>query len=271
MAKTLDQMLGTREAVLWRKTDGKWGSLGFWAFGLGSSTLLAAGKSGSVLTQFLGFFLFMLVLRLVRKGSSGAQFDTVVTASRILHHKALLDGFELKEIAVEDVTAVEVLPRALRITRRGGKTVLFHPVLDAPLAGRALAEAAGLPPPRKPARHERWADEAVMLPAIALFSLGITGAFKSESLSALLQSVWLEYPIALLLSGLLFALGAWGGLLALRLWFDRDQIRAWMQQSELFGPNPKKSNRVGLFRRLSHWLVDLAFDPPPVDAKPPAR
>lgn len=265
MAENFYQFLRPGERVLYcQPTAGAgwlWHAAG--GFGLGVLGLLTDPERAG-LTLFLGVLLVLVGGRAIALSQYGGGVEAAVTDRRVLRVEGLDPALQVTDIATDEVESIEVLGRALRVTRKNGRVVILDQLSHAPEVGLALARAAGAASPWVPAAKDRLAEELVVLAAFftaALayaLTLGAQATGTGETLSLLARVPLVTLSLFMGVSGGL--LGLLSGLASLKPHFTRDGMRAWMRQSDIFAPKP--GARTGRLTRFCLHFVDYLYGPP---------
>ncbi len=240
MADKLYQFLQSAERVLYREPEDQSGWFGH--FGLAAvmgalGPMMDASRGG--LTTFLAMLLVLVASWTTASRHSAGGIEAAVTDRRVLRVKGEGRSFEFTEILVEEVELIEVLGRAVRVTKTNGSIVVLDHLANAPEVGLALARAADKPPPWIPGRKERLAEEAVVLAGFAAGALAYAlalGADEDAAGSAALLSRIGDLMLAFAVGAVGWVVGTLSGLALLHPHLTRAEMRAWMRQSAIFAP-----------------------------------
>jgi len=265
MAENFYQFLRPGERVLYCQPASGAGWLWHAAgvFGLGVLGPLTDPERAG-LTIFLGVLLVLVGGRSIVLAQYGGDIEAAVTDRRVLRVEGFDPVLQMTDIATEEVESIEVLGRALRVTKKNGRVVILDELSHAPEVGLALARAAGVAPPWVPSPKDRMAEELVVFAACftaALayaLTLGAQGSETGEAIPLLARLPLVTFSLFMGLSGGL--LGLLSGLASLKPHFTRDGMRAWMRQSDIFAPKP--GARTGQFTRFCLHFVDSLYGPP---------
>ena len=248
MASRFEDMLEHREVIVYRAPP-RWipNTVGITLIAYAVPIALAAGSGllrfdpiglVSLAAALWGVLIYTLHYTL-RDGSC----EAVVTDRRLLHRVGWRTPVTT-EVRIKDICRIQVSWDRLRLTRRDGRSLgVGHPRYARDLAA-ALAHAALLPLPRPTPAHEVFADALWQVCGMTagLLAAVLTLRYFSADFIAAADSLgwWLPAAGYFLAGWFLHALGlVFGGniaLVLLRPFFTYDQMRAWMENSELTWP-----------------------------------
>ena len=265
MASRLDPFLQPLEVVQYREPTGQGGWLEHVAHGFALGLMCPlTNTSRGVLATVLTVLLVAVAHRATAAPHGGGLAEAAVTTLRLLYIRGEGQSLEFTEIAVDEVRAIEVLGRDVRVTKKDGRVVVLEGLENAADLGLALAQSARVPAPWVPGTKERLAQEAAILVASTGGALAYALALDALGGEPLALATLLPQAMTLLLAGGIGVLGWAAGLLAglalLRPHLTRAEMRAWMRQSVLFAPKPQPGSRTGRFARFCLWFVDLLYD-----------
>ncbi len=266
MTGRLDPFLQPLEVVLYREPVGKDSWLEHVAHGFAIGLMgPLTNTSRGVLATVLTVLLVAVAHRATASPHGVGMAEAAVTTLRLLYIRGEGQSRELTEIAVDEVRAVEVLGRDVRVTKKDGRVVVLEGLDNAADLGLALAQSARVTAPWVPGRKERLAQEAAILAASTGGALAYALALDALGNEPLAWATLPSQVITLLLAGGIGVMG-WGvgllaGLALLRPYLTRGEMRAWMRQSALFAPKPQPGARTGRFARFYLWFVDQLYDP----------
>ncbi len=267
MAEKFYQFLRPGERVLYCQpavdAGWLWHAAGGFALGV-LGPLTDPERAG--LTLFLGVLLVLVGGRAIALKQYGAGVEAAVTDRRVLRVEGEGAALHFTDIATDEVGTIEVLGRALRVTKKNGRIVVLDRLSHAPEVGLELARAAGVASPWVPSIKDRLAEELVILAAFftaALayaLTLGAQANGTGEAIPLLARAPFVTLCLVMAASGGL--LGLLSGLASLKPHFTRDEMRAWMRQSDIFAPKPQPGARTGRFTIFCLHFVNSLYGPP---------
>ncbi len=283
MASRFEDMLEHREVIVYRAPR-RWApnTAGLTFIGYAVPIAIAAGSGllrfdpiglASLAAALSGVLIYTLHYTL-----RDASREAVVTDRRLL----LRTGWRrpvTSEVRIKDVCRIQVSWDRLRLSRRDGRClVLGHPQHARGL-GVALAHAALLPLPRPTPEREVFADA---LWQVCGMTAGILAAvvtlrhYSADFIGAAASYGWWLSATGFFLAGwFLHALGlVLGGniaLIPLRLFLTYDQMRAWMENSELSWPLADGKPAVDDQDDWGWRLIDLLYGRRPAARSGPGR